>query len=130
MLLEVVRDSCGARSRIRSWLKESSAQKWPMVVRYIRLPSSWSRVTGKNEERGEFLLKSGRTDENVADLMTKHLAAARVEELLSKFGVRRCTRRLMVASLVTRVGADHLDGRTDRVAAMSLAHEVAHGRCV
>ena len=32
----------------------------------------------------EFLLASARAGKNVADLMTKHLAAARVEELLSK----------------------------------------------
>ena len=38
--------------------------------------------------KGEFLLRSARTDENVADLMAKHLAAARIEELLSQFGVR------------------------------------------
>ena len=35
---------------------------------------------------------SARTDEKVAVLMTKHLAAARIEELLSKLGARRCAR--------------------------------------
>ena len=30
----------------------------------------------------------------------------------------------MVASLITKVEADHLDGRTDHVAMVSLAHEV------
>ena len=40
-------------------------------------------------QKGEFLLKAVPTNDHVADLMTKHLAAARVEELLSKLGVRR-----------------------------------------
>ena len=65
-----------------------------------------------------------RTDENVVDVMTKHLAAARVEELLSKLGVRRCARELAVASLITRVDAEHFDGRTYHLATVSLAHEV------
>ena len=42
-------------------------------------------------QKGEFLLKAVPTNDNVADLMTKHLAAARVEELLSNLecdGVR------------------------------------------
>ena len=56
--------------------------------------------------------------------MTKYLAAARVKELLSKFGVRRCARGLVVASLITRVEANHTDGHTDHVATVSLAHEV------
>ena len=38
------------------------------------------------------------TEDNVAGLMTKHQATAWVEELLAKFGVRWCTRRLVVAS--------------------------------
>ena len=41
--------------------------------------------TGAAAER-EFLLKAVPTNDNVADLMTKHLAAARVEELLAKLG--------------------------------------------
>ena len=42
--------------------------------------------------KGSSPLKAVPTNDNVADLMTKHLAAARVEELLAKLGVRRCTR--------------------------------------
>ena len=48
--------------------------------------------------------------------MTNHLAAARVEELLAKLGVRRCTRGLVVASLITKVEANDFDAR--------LAHKV------
>ena len=75
-------------------------------------------------QKGRFLLKVVPTDDNVADLMAKHLAAARVEELLSKLGVRRCARRLAVASLITRVEADHFDARADHLATVCLAHEV------
>ena len=48
----------------------------------------------------------------MADLMTKHLAAARVGELLAKLGVRRCARGLVVAPLFTEVEANHFDART------------------
>ena len=80
--------------------------------------------TQERPQKGELSLKSARTDENVAALTTKHLTSTRVEELLSKFGVRRCTTGLVVASLFTRVGADHFGRRTDRVATTSLALEV------
>ena len=112
--------------RIRSWLKESSARKWPMVVRYIRLPSSWSRVTGKNEERGEF----------PAEVWS---ARMRMWSIWRQLGLKSCCRSsgcdgvrggLWSHPWLQESGPDHLDGRTDRVAAMSLAHEVAHGRCV
>ena len=56
--------------------------------------------------------------------MTKHLAAARVEELLSKLGARQCTTRLVVASLITIVEANHFAVRADHVATVSFAHEV------
>ena len=56
--------------------------------------------------------------------MTKHLVGARVEELLSKLGVRRCTRGPVVASLIMRVEANHFDARAGHVATVSLAHEV------
>ena len=52
--------------------------------------------------------------------MSKHLAAARIEELLEKLGVLRCTR----GSLITKVEANHFDMRAYHVATMSLAHEV------
>ena len=77
--------------------------------------------TPERQKEG-FLLKSVPTDENVADLMTKHLAAAPVEELLLKLGVRRCTKWLVVASLIARVEANHFDARTGHVATVSLAH--------
>ena len=80
--------------------------------------------TQERLQKGEFLLKAVLTDDSVADLMTKHLAAALVEELLSKPGVRRCTRRLVVASLITKVGANHFDARADHVATVRFAHEV------
>ena len=74
---------------------------------------------------GEFLLKSVPTDDNVADLMTKHLAAARVEELFSKLGVRRCTRGACGRILdYESAEAHHFDARADHVATVSLAHEV------
>ena len=41
--------------------------------------------------------------------MTKHLAAARVEELLSKLEVRRYARELVVATLITGIEANHSD---------------------
>ena len=71
-------------------------------------------------QKGEFLLKAVPTNNNVADLMTKHLAAARVEELLAKLGVRRCARGLVVASLFTEVEANHFDARAVHVATVSL----------
>ena len=74
--------------------------------------------------KGESLLECASTNENVVDLMTKHLALARVEELLSMFGVRRCTRGHLVACLFRRVETNHLDGRTYHVATVSLAHKV------
>ena len=43
---------------------------------------------------------------------------------LSKLGVRRCTRELVVASLISTVEANHFDARADHVATVSLAHEV------
>ena len=54
--------------------------------------------------------------------MTKHLAGARVEELLSKLGVRLCARGRVVAFLVASVEANHFDGRTDHAATLSCAH--------
>ena len=80
--------------------------------------------TQERLQKGEFLLKAVHTVENVADLMTNHLAAAWVEELLSKLVVRRCTRGLVVASLITKVEANHFDACADHVATVSLAHEV------
>ena len=61
--------------------------------------------TQERLQKGEFPLKAVFTDENVTDLVTKHLAVARVEELLLRLGVRRCTRVLVVAPLITRVEA-------------------------
>ena len=55
--------------------------------------------TGTAAERGVFLLKSAPTDENVADLMTKLLAAARAA-----------------------VDADHFDVHTDRVVTVSFTN--------
>ena len=75
-------------------------------LRHLEIRHMW---TQERLQQGEFLLKAVPTDDNVADLITKHLAAARVEELLSKLGVRRCTRGLMVASLITKVEANHFD---------------------
>ena len=63
--------------------------------------------TQERLQKGEFLLKAVSTDENVADLMAKHLAAARAEELLSRLGVQRCARRLVVTPLIARVETDH-----------------------
>ena len=70
-----------------------------------------AQTLGRDGCREEsFLVKSVRTDENVVNLMTKHLAAARIGELLSKLGVRRwCARRLVVASLIMGVDANHFD---------------------
>ena len=79
--------------------------------------------TGATAERG-FLLKVVPTNDNVADLMTKHLVGARIEELLAKLGVRRCARGLVVVSLFTNVGANHIDACADHVTAANLAHEV------
>ena len=56
--------------------------------------------TQEKLQKGEFLLKAIATDRNIADLMTKYLGGARIEELLARFGVQRCTRGLVVASLV------------------------------
>ena len=72
--------------------------------------------TQERLQKWEFLLKAVPTNDNVADLMTKHLAAARVEELLAKLGVRRCTRGLVVASLITKVEANDFDARAVHVA--------------
>ena len=99
----------------------SSGGKAQARLRHLEIQHMW---TQERLQKGKFLLKSVHTDENVADLMMKDLAAARVEELLSKFGVRRCARGLVIASLITRVEANHLDGRTDHVATVSLAHEI------
>ena len=74
-------------------------------------------------QKGEFMLKAIPTENNVADLMTKHLAAARIEELLTKLGVRRCARELVVASLFTKVEANRFDARADHAAAVNLEHE-------
>ena len=74
-------------------------------------------------QKGEFLLKPIPTENNVADLMTKHLAAVRIEELLTKLGVRRCARGIVVASLLTKVEANHFDVRTDHVVAANLERE-------
>ena len=90
-------------------------------LRHLEIRHMW---THERLQKGEFLLKAVPTNDNVADLMTKHLAPARVEELLSKLGVRRCTTGLVVASLITKVGANHFDARADHVATVSLAHEV------
>ena len=79
--------------------------------------------TQERLQNGELLRKAVPTDDNVADLMTKHLAAGRVEELLSKLRVPWCTRGLVVASLITTVEANHFDARADHVATVSFAHE-------
>ena len=79
--------------------------------------------TQERLQKGEFLLKAVPPNDNEADLMTKHLAAARVEELLAKLGVRRCTRGLVVASLIAKVEANDFDARAVHVATVSLAHE-------
>ena len=60
-------------------------------LRHLEIRHKW---TQERLQKGEFLLKAVPTNDNVADLMTKHLAAARVEELLVNLGVRRCTRGL------------------------------------
>ena len=101
--------------RVRS---DSSACLW--IVRRTgtgRLKHLEIRHMWKQEELqiGEFFQKAVSTDDNVADLLTKHLAAARVEELLPKLGVR---------CLITRVEADHFDARADHVARVRIEHEV------
>ena len=67
-------------------------------LRHLEIRHMW---TQERLQKGEFLLKAVPTNDNVADLMTKHLAAARVEELLAKLGVRRCTRGLVVACVLS-----------------------------
>ena len=99
----------------------SSAGQTQAGSRHLEIRHLW---TPERLQKGEFLLKAVPTDDNVADLMTKHLAAARVGELLTKPGVRRCARGLVVASLIARVEANHFDARADHVATVSLAHEV------
>ena len=81
-------------------------------------------LTQERLQKGEFLLKAVPTNDNVADLLTKHLAAARAVELLAKLGVRRCTRGLVVASLITKAEANDFDARAVHVATVSLAHKV------
>ena len=101
----------------RVW-SDSSACLW--IVRRTgtgRLKHLEIRHMWKQEWRqtGEFLQRAVSTGDNVADLLTKHLAAARVEELLPKLGVR---------CLITRVEADHFDARADHVATVRIEHEV------
>ena len=48
-------------------------------LRHLEIRHTW---TQERLQKGVFLLKAVPTDENVTDLVTKHLAAARVEELL------------------------------------------------
>ena len=117
----------GCEVRPRVWSDSSACrgtvrkQGTGRAPRHLDIRHMW---TQERPQKGEFLLKSVRTDENVADLMTKHPMPARIEELLSKFGVRRCTRSFVTASLFARVGADCFDGRTERVATVSVAQEV------
>ena len=66
-------------------------------LRHLQIRHMW---TQERLQIGALLLVSVRTDENVA---------SRVEELLSELGVRRCARSLVVASLITTVGANHFD---------------------
>ena len=87
-------------------------------LRHLEIRHMW---TQERLQKGEFLLKAVPTNDNVADLMTKHLAAARVEELLAKLGVRPCTRGLVVAYLITKVEANDFDARAVHVATVSFA---------
>ena len=72
--------------------------------------------------KGRFLLKAIRTDENVAELMPKHLAAARYEELCQNSGCDYVRGGLWSHPRVTGVEANHFDLRADYVATVSLAH--------
>ena len=76
-------------------------------LRHLEIRHMWAQ---ERLQKGEFLLKAIPTENNVADLMTKHLAAVRIEELLTKLGVRRCAWGLVVASLITKVEANYFDG--------------------
>ena len=89
-------------------------------LRHLEIRYMWAQ---ERLQKGEFLLKAIPTENNVADLMTKHLAAVRIEELLTKLGVRRCARGLVVASLFTKVEANHFDVRTDHVVAANRERE-------
>ena len=60
-------------------------------------------------------MKAVPTDVNVADLLNEASSGSGV---LSKLGGRR-----VIASLNTRVEANHFDARSDHVATVSLAHE-------
>ena len=87
----------------------------------------WAQERLQNEE---FLSKSVRTDDNVADVMAKHSAAARTEELLSELRVRRCTRGLVVEDLVATVsGPTTSTGAPTTWRRLSLACTRGHVAC-
>ena len=90
-------------------------------LRHLEIRHMW---TQERLQKVEFLLKAVPMNDNVADLVTKQLAAARIEELLATLGVRRCTRGLVVASLITKVEANDFHARAVHVVTVSLAHRV------
>ena len=56
-------------------------------------------------QQGKFVLKCVSSERNMADLMTKHLQAGRMADLLARIGVQRVMRGLVVASLIASAEA-------------------------
>ena len=105
---------CAGGLQMASFLKEAGLEVTPRVwtdssacrgimrrqgtgrLRHLEIRHMW---TQEKLQEGAFLLKAVPTETNVADLMTKHLAAERVADLLAKLGVRR-VRGLVVATTI------------------------------
>ena len=92
-------------------------------MRHLDIRHMW---TQERLQKGEFLLKAVGTDKNVGDLMTKHLAATRMEELLRRLGVLRCARGLVVASLIAGAEAESLEEFEDRELSNAMRRAVVY----